>query len=110
MEFTVGGDQRDLRGLDLRDRVELCRGLSDAERNGLRMDTEGGVTFGVQDGSAGGIECGAEVGSALEVSEDADELHEVALCGVSIVGGCHDDRELNFLRTRRRWMRQPTIC
>jgi hypothetical protein len=32
MEFTVGVDQRDLRGLDLRDHVERCRGLSDAEK------------------------------------------------------------------------------
>jgi hypothetical protein len=74
MEFTMGGDQRDLGGLDLRDRVEWCRGLADAERNGklapagLGMDTEGSVTFGVQDYFAGGIEGGAEVGSALEVS------------------------------------------
>ena len=37
------------------------------------MDTEGDVTFGVQ-----------------------DELDEVALCGISIVDGCHDDRELDF--------------
>jgi hypothetical protein len=35
MEFTVGRDQIDLRGLDLRDRVERCRSLSDAERCGL---------------------------------------------------------------------------
>jgi len=54
MEFTVGGDQRDLRGLDLRDCVERCRGLSNAERNGelaptgLGMNTEGCVTFSVQ--------------------------------------------------------------
>ena len=102
MEFTVGGDQRDLRGLDLRDRVERCRGLSDAERNGELahaghgMNTEGCITFGVQDSSAGGVEGGAEVGSALEVSEDADELDEVALGGIRIVGGCHDDRELDL--------------
>ena len=93
MAFTVEGDQRDLRGLNLRDSVERCRGLFDAERNeklapaGLGMDTEGGVTFGVQDG----IEYGAEVGITLEVSEDADELDEVALCGISIVDCCHDD-------------------
>ena len=68
MVFTVEGDQRDLRGLDLRDRVERRKSLS-AERNGklapadLGMDTEGSVTFGVQDG----IEGGAEVGNALEV-------------------------------------------
>jgi len=48
MEFTVGVDQRDLRELDLRDRAERYRGLSDAERNG--MDT-----LSVQDGSAGGM-------------------------------------------------------
>ena len=78
--------------------MEWCRSLSDAERNeklapaGLGMDTEGGITFGVQDG----IEGGAEVEIALEVSEDADELDEVALCGISIVDGCHDDRELDF--------------
>jgi hypothetical protein len=69
MAFTVEGDQRDLRGLDLRNRVERRRSLTDAERNekqapaGLGMDTEGSVTFGVQDG----IEGGAEVGIALEV-------------------------------------------
>ena len=63
---------------------------------GLGMNTEGCVTFGVQDGFAGGVEGGAEVGSALEVSEDADELDEVALGGIRIVGSCHDDRELDL--------------
>ena len=92
MEFTVGRDQRDLRGLDLRDRVERCRSLSDAERNGELAP----AGLGVQDSAAGGVEGGAEVGSALEVNEDADELDEVALCGIRIVGDCHDDRELNF--------------
>ena len=58
--------------------MERCRGLYDAERP---------RHIGVQDGSTGGIEGGAEVGSALKVSEDADELHEVALCGIGIVGG-----------------------
>ena len=78
--------------------MERCQGLSDAKKNeilapaGLGMDTEGGVTFGVQDG----IEGGAEVVIVFEVSEDADELDEVALCGISIVDGCHDDRELDF--------------
>jgi len=49
--------------------VERRRSLTDAERNGklapagLGMDTEGSITFGVQDG----IEGGAEVGNALEV-------------------------------------------
>ena len=81
IEFAVRWDQGDLR-------VERCRGLSDAERNGdlaptgLGMNTEGCVTFCVQDSSNGGVEGGAEVGSALEVSEDADELDEVALCGI----------------------------
>ena len=102
MEFTVGVDQRDLRELDLRDRAERYRGLSDAERNGelapagLGMNTEGCITFGVQDSSAGGVEGGAKVGSSFEVSEDADELDEVALCGIRVVSGCHDDRDLDF--------------
>jgi hypothetical protein len=60
------------------------------------MDTEGSVTFGVHDSSAGGVEGRAEVGSALEVSEDADELYEVALCRIRIVSGCHDDCDLDF--------------
>ena len=82
--------------------MERYRGLSDAERNGelapagLGMNTEGCITFGVQDSSAGGVEGGAEVGSSLEVSEDADELDEVALCGIRIVGGCHDDCDLDL--------------
>ena len=50
----------------------------------------------MQDSSAGGVEGGAKVGSALEVSEDADELDEVALCGIRVVSGCHDDRDLDF--------------
>ncbi len=75
MEFAVRWDQGDLRRLDLGDRVERCRSLADAEGDrelaptGLGMNTEGCVTF----------EGGAKVGSALEVSEDADELDEVAL-------------------------------
>ncbi len=54
--------------------MEWCRGLADTERieklasAGLGMDTEGSVTFGVQDCSAGGIDGGIEVWSALEVS------------------------------------------
>jgi hypothetical protein len=50
----------------------------------------------MQDSSAGGVEGGAKVGSALEVSEDADELDKVALGGIRVVGGCHDDRDLNL--------------
>jgi len=100
MEFAVRWDQGDLRRLDLGDRVERCRSLADAERDrelaptGLGMNAEGCVTFGVQDGSAGSVEGGAKVGSALEVSEDADELDEVALCGIRVMGGCHDDCDL----------------
>ena len=88
--------------LDLKDCVERCRGLPDAERNGklaptgLGMDAEGCVTFGVQDGSVGVIEGGTEFGVALEEGEDADELDKVTLCGVGIVAGCHDDRESDF--------------
>jgi len=63
---------------------------------GRGMDTEGSVTFIVQDSSAGGVEGRAEVGSALEVSEYTDELYEVALCEICIVSGCHDDRDLDF--------------
>ncbi len=37
MEFTMGRDQRDVRGLDLRDRVERCRGLS----NGVQEPRSG---------------------------------------------------------------------
>ena len=48
----------------------------------------------MQDGSAGSVEGGSKVGSALEVSEDADELDEVALCGICVMGGCHDDCDL----------------
>ncbi len=102
MEFAVRWDQGDLRRLDLGDRVERCRSLADAERDrelaptGLGMNTEGCVTFGVQDSSAGSVEGGAKVGSALEVSEDADELDEVSLCGVRVMGGCHDDCDLDF--------------
>jgi hypothetical protein len=58
------------------------------------MNAESCVTFGVQDGSAGSVEGGAKVGSALEVSEDADELDEVALCGIRVMSGCHDDCDL----------------
>ena len=53
MEFAMRWDQGDLRRLDLGDRVERCRGLSDAEGDeefapaGLGMNTEGCVTFGV---------------------------------------------------------------
>jgi hypothetical protein len=102
MEFTVRWDPGDLRRLDLGDRVERCRGLSDAERDGelaptgLGINTVGCVTFGVQDSSAGGVEGGAKVGSALEVSKDADELDEVALCGIRDMGGCHDDCDLDL--------------
>ena len=60
------------------------------------MYIEGSVTFGVQDSSAGGVEGGAKVGSAFEVSEYPDELYEVALFGICIVSGCHDDRDLDF--------------
>ena len=35
------------------------------------------------------------MGSALEVSEDADELDEVAFCGIRVMGGCHDDCDLD---------------
>jgi hypothetical protein len=66
-----GTGPQDLRGPDLRDSAGQCRGLSDAERNGkfaqagLGMDTEGSVTFGVQDGYTGGIEGGPRSGVPL---------------------------------------------
>ena len=71
MEFAMRWDQGDLRRLDLRDRVERCRGLSNAEGDGklapagLGMNTEGCVTFCVQDRSAGGVEGGPRSGVPL---------------------------------------------
>jgi hypothetical protein len=48
------------------------------------MDAEG---LASQDGYVSGIDAGTEVGGALEVSEDADELDEFNLCGIGVVGG-----------------------
>jgi len=50
----------------------------------------------VEDGTVGGMEGGAEVRGTFQIGEDADELDEVALCGVGVVGGCHDDCELDL--------------
>jgi len=44
----------------------------------------------------GSMEVGAKVRDALEVGEDADEFDQVALRGVGIVVGSHDDRELDL--------------
>ena len=88
--------------LDLGNRVEWCRFFSDTKGYGeltpagLGVDGEGGIAGDIQDGTFIGKEGRAEVRGALEVSEDTDELDEVALVGISIMGSCHDDREEDF--------------
>jgi len=51
------------------------------------MDGEGCILPGVQDGTVGGMEDGAEVRGAFMVGEDADELDQVALRGVGSRSG-----------------------
>ena len=102
VELAVGRSQGDLGGLGLGDRVERRRSLSDTERNGkmtpagLGVDGEGCVAPSVEDGTVSGMEGGAKVWGTFQVGEDADELDEVALRGVGIVGGSHDDGELDL--------------
>ena len=74
--------------------MEWCRFFSDTK--GYGELTPAGLGVDGEDGTFIGEEGRAEVRGALEVSEDTDELDEVALVGISIMGSCHDDREEDF--------------
>lgn len=95
VEFAMGGDQGDFGVLDLVDRVEWCRYISNTKghgeltQNSLGMNSEGGVVGHIQDRTF----IGEEGRGALEVSEDVDELDKVTLVGISVMGSCHDDEE-----------------
>jgi len=75
---------------------------------GLGVDGKGCVAPGVEDGAVGSMEGGAEVRGTFKVGEDADELDEVALRRVGVVGGCHDDCELD-LGKGVRWVGRESV-